>query len=66
MGRIKTAMVKRAAWELLEDENHKFTEDFSHDKKLLANTMPSKKVRNKIAGFLARIERAKKAQNNGK
>ena len=60
MGRIKTAMVKRATRELLEDPEHKFTEDFEHDKRLLGNTMPSKKVRNKIAGYLARLIKAQK------
>lgn len=58
MGRIKSAMVKRAAKELVEQEVQ-FTEDFDHNKRLLDHTMPSKKIRNKVAGYLARLEKAK-------
>ena len=57
MGRIKTSMVKRAAKQLLEGK-HDFTSGFEHDKKLLGNTMPSKPIRNKIAGYIARLLRA--------
>lgn len=57
MGRIKSTMVKRAAQELLEQEVE-FSPDFNENKKLLKGTMPSKKVRNKIAGYLARLEKA--------
>jgi len=48
MGRIKSTMIKRAA-----------NSEFNHNKKLLGSTMPSKSVRNKIAGYLARIIRVK-------
>jgi len=58
MGRIKSLMVKRAAKELMQKEIA-FTELFEDNKKLLKNTMPSKKIRNKIAGYIARLERAK-------
>ena len=57
MGRIKQTMVKKAARNLLEIENNKFTIDFDHNKKLLKNSMPSKKVRNKIAGYISRLVR---------
>jgi len=60
MGRIKLIMVKRAARQLLEGE-HKFTTSFETDKKILGNTMPSKSIRNKIAGYIARLQRANKA-----
>ncbi len=59
MGRIKSLMVKRAAKQLLFGE-HNFNESFEHDKKLLGNTMPSKPIRNKIAGYIARLIRAQK------
>ena len=42
----------------MADENQ-FTKDFNHNKKLLGNLMPSKKIRNKIAGYLARLVRQK-------
>ncbi len=61
MGRIKSLMVKKAARHLLEGE-HKFTEKFERNKKLLANNMPSKPIRNKIAGYIARIVKMKKIE----
>ena len=61
MGRIKLLMVKRAARQLLEGE-HNFNASFEHNKKLLGNTMPSKPIRNKIAGYMARLIRAQKTK----
>ena len=65
MGGIKTAMIKRATRELLAQEDLKFSEDFNHNKKMLGHTMPSKKVRNKIAGYISRLEKAKKSGKHG-
>ena len=59
MGRIKSTMVKRAANQLLKEENI-FDETFEHNKNLLKGSMPSKSIRNKIAGYLARLKRAEK------
>ncbi len=59
MGRIKSIMVKRAARQLLDGE-HFFSDSFDHNKKLLGNTMPSKPIRNKLAGYIARLIRAQK------
>lgn len=56
MGRIKSALVKRTAKKMLKEENV-FTTSYEDDKKILGNSMPSKKVRNKIAGYLARLKR---------
>ncbi len=56
MGRIKPAMVKRTSKELLQ-KDVSFSEHFNDNKKILGSTMPSKKVRNKIAGYLARLKR---------
>ncbi|MBU0957906.1 MAG: 30S ribosomal protein S17e [Nanoarchaeota archaeon] len=55
MGRIKPTLVKRTSKNLLKLEN-KFDGTFDHNKKLLGNSMPSKKIRNKIAGYLARLK----------
>lgn len=41
-------------------ENLEFSEDFEKNKKKLKGTMPSKKIRNKVAGYLSRL---KKEQN---
>jgi ribosomal protein S17E len=57
MGRIKTTMVKRATLDLLK-QDVPFTSDFEENKKLLKDTMPSKKIRNKIAGYIARLKKA--------
>lgn len=57
MGRIKSTLEKRTSRKMLKEENS-FTEKFEDNKKVLGNTiMPSKKVRNKIAGYVARLKR---------
>ncbi len=64
MGKIKTKLVKRTANSLAK-EDIPFSEDFEVNKKILGDTMPSKKIRNQVAGFLSRIKRneaKKKAQ----
>ncbi len=62
MGKIKTKLVKRTANTLLEKDIH-FTEDFEANKKILGSTMPSKKIRNQIAGFLARAKKQEKKKH---
>lgn len=57
MGRIKSTLVKRTAKELMRQME--FTEAFDQNKKHLHNTMPSKKIRNKIAGYISRLQRKK-------
>ena len=54
-------MIKRASFELMQQELP-FTEKFEENKKILGKEMPSKKVRNKIAGYLARLVRAKNSK----
>jgi len=63
MGRIKSLMVKRTARKLLEEEGL-FTDSFEHNKKMLKDTMPSKPIKNKIAGYMARLVRMKKAKQD--
>ncbi len=56
MGRIKTKMIKRAGEELIRRFGDVFTVDFETNKRIL-NEMDlnvSKKVRNKIAGYITR------------
>lgn len=63
MGRIKSLMVKKAAKQLLNTSpEQQFTTEFAHNKRILGSTMPSKPIRNKIAGYMARLQRAKKAE----
>lgn len=57
MGRIKSLLVKRTAKNLLKEEN-RFTSKFEDNKRLIGNTsMPSKSIRNKIAGYITRLQR---------
>ena len=53
-------MVKKAARQLLDGANN-FDDTFEKNKKILSNTMPSKPIRNKIAGYIARMIKMKKA-----
>jgi ribosomal protein S17E len=57
MGRIKTKPIKRASNQLVEKSADLFTEQFEHNKKALGSSMPSKKVRNMIAGYIARLKK---------
>jgi len=56
MGRIKSKLVKRTAKTLLKAEN-KFNDNFEENKKILRNSMPSKKIRNQIAGYITRLKK---------
>ena len=60
MGKIKSKMIKRSAKIFLK-EGIKFGEDFEKNKKILGNnTIPSKKMRNRMAGLLAKLKRQSK------
>ena len=65
MGKIKQKLVIRTV-KALDEKGIPFSEDFGDNKRILSNnTMPSKKIRNQIAGLAARkkkqqaIEKAK-------
>ena len=59
MGKIKGKLVKRTANSLIK-EGIEFFESFEKNKIILGMTMPSKKIRNQIAGYLARIKKQEK------
>lgn len=59
MGKIKSKLIKRSANILLK-KDIEFTENFEKNKKILKDTMPSKKLRNQMAGFLARTKKQEK------
>ena len=61
MGRIKTTLVKRTSKELLAKTPDSFSADFEQNKKALGHTMPSKPLKNKIAGYIARLKKNTKA-----
>ncbi len=56
MGKIKSKLVRRSA-HIFMQKGVEFTESFEKNKKVLGNTMPSKKLRNQIAGFLSRFKK---------
>lgn len=59
MGKIKSKMIKRTSKQLTE-QGIEFSEDFGENKKTLGQEMPSKKIRNKMAGYLVRMKKAEK------
>lgn len=62
MGRIKSLMVKRAAKQLIEKKSIDFSELFNDNKKILGANFPSKSVRNKIAGYIARVVKMRRIE----
>ena len=63
MGRIKTTLVKRSAEEFLERYPDRFKNKFEENKEILneIGDISSKKLRNKIAGYLARLNKVKES-----
>lgn len=56
MGKIKSKQIRKAGQTLVK-MGVPFTESFDNNKKILGNTMPSKKLRNQMAGFLSRLKK---------
>lgn len=61
MGRIKSTLIKKAAKQLI-DRSHSFTESFEYNKKLLQGRMPSKSTSNKVAGYIAHLEKMRRIE----
>jgi small subunit ribosomal protein S17e len=57
LGKVRTEQVKRIARELVEMYEDKFTTDFENNKKLVdaLTNISSKKLRNRVAGYTARL-----------
>ena len=57
MGRIKTQLIKRTTHELIKGKEEEFSKDFDENKKLVDQyaDVPSKKMRNVIAGYVTRL-----------
>lgn len=57
MGRIKTAAVKRVTFELVKAHRAEFKKTFGENKLVLGQIaeIPSKKLRNVIAGYVTRL-----------
>ena len=59
---MRTELVKRIARELVERFPDKFTTDFENNKKLVESltNISSKKLRNKVAGYITQLQNQKK------
>mmetsp|Transcript_19162 Transcript_19162/g.16985 ORF Transcript_19162/g.16985 Transcript_19162/m.16985 type:complete len:137 (+) Transcript_19162:18-428(+) len=57
MGRVRTGLVKRAARQIIEAYYTRLTLDFDTNKKICEEvaTIPSKRLRNKIAGYVTHL-----------
>ena len=56
MGKIKSKMMRKTS-NLLIKEEIGFDKDFKRNSQILGNTMPSKRLRNRIAGLIARMKK---------
>ncbi len=62
MGKIKSKLVRRTATTLMK-KGINFTDSFEDNKKMLgSDTMPSRKIRNQLAGLLAKIKTLEKRE----
>jgi small subunit ribosomal protein S17e len=59
MGKIRPTYIKRVAIDLVRNHNDRFTDDFQHNKKMVAELTDVKSVtlRNKIAGYITRYRK---------
>ncbi len=57
MGRIKTTQIKRVGKKLVAQHRDVFKTDFDSNKQILPTfvTVPSKKLRNVLAGYITRL-----------
>lgn len=62
MGRIRTVYIKRKSKEVLKENSDKFNVDFKNNKKQLDSLadIPSKKLRNKMAGCITHMVKTTK------
>ncbi len=63
MGKIKSKVIRKSAKTLM-NEGVKFNDDFEKNKKMLNGLTISKKLRNQIAGLLAKIKKHEIVQVN--
>jgi len=56
MGKIKSKLIRRSAQTFI-DRGVNFGEEFEKNKKILGKNMPSKKLRNQMAGYLSRFKK---------
>ncbi len=56
MGKIKSRQIRKTA-KILDNEKVKFSEDFEKNKDVLKGLNVGKKIRNQIAGLLAKTKK---------
>jgi ribosomal protein S17E len=56
MGKIKSKVVRKTANALVK-EDLDFSKDFEKNKAILGREMPSKRIRNRLAGLISRLKR---------
>lgn len=57
MGKIKSKLIKKSGKNFMK-RDISFNENFENNKKILGNnTMPGKKIRNKMAGHMVRLKK---------
>jgi len=61
MGKIKSREIRRSAKEMT-NLGLEFSEDFEKNKKILGKEMPSKKMRNQLAGHLTRQKKKERIE----
>ena len=61
-GKVRTDLEKKIARELVERFPEKFTTDFENNKKLVESltNISSKKLRNKVTGYITQLQNQKK------
>lgn len=61
MGRIKTMLIKRITNDLVSEHGDEFKQNFEENKELVTKfaNIPSKKLRNVIAGYATRLVKTK-------
>lgn len=61
MGRIKTQAVKRITKKLISEHKDEFKDSFENNKKAVTKfaDVPSRKLRNTIAGYITRLIKGK-------
>ncbi|HNZ52300.1 MAG: 30S ribosomal protein S17e [Candidatus Diapherotrites archaeon ADurb.Bin253] len=56
MGKIKSKTVRKTA-NILIKEDLEFSKDFEKNKRILGKEMPSKRIRNRLAGLISRLKK---------
>ena len=59
MGRVSPTYIKRVAIELVRNHSERFTEDFDHNKQVVAELtdVESLTMRNRITGYVTRFRK---------